>query len=111
MMPWKLTALAPTAAIAAPIRPPMIAWLELDGIDRHHVVRFQMIAPTSAASTICSPPPLCTTAGSTIPLAMVAATLIEMNAPRKFRHPDMITATIGLSAPVAIEVATAFAVS
>ena len=51
------------------------------------------------------------TAGSTIPFAIVAATLIEMNTPRKFRQPDMITATIGFSAPVAIDVATAFAVS
>ena len=70
-----------------------------------------MIAPSNAANTISSPPALLATAGSTTPLAIVAATLIEINAPRKFRHPDMITATIGFSAPVAIDVATAFAVS
>ena len=46
-----------------------------------------------------------------IPLAMVAATLIEMNAPAKLRHAERITATFGLSAPVAIDVAIAFAVS
>jgi len=57
------------------------------------------------------PPALLVTAGSTIPFAIVDATLIEMNAPTKLRHPDMITATIGFSAPVAIDVATAFAVS
>ena len=47
----------------------------------------------------------------TIPLAIVAATLIEMNAPAKFRHAEMITATFGFRAPVAIEVAIALAVS
>ena len=47
----------------------------------------------------------------TIPLAIVAATLIEMNAPAKFRHAEMITATLGFRAPVAIEVAIALAVS
>ena len=44
-------------------------------------------------------------------MAMVAATLIEMNAPAKLRHAERITATFGLSAPVAIDVAIAFAVS
>jgi stringent starvation protein B len=74
-------------------------------------VRFQTIAPASAANTIIRPLAVLVTDGSTIPFAIVDATLIEMNAPRKFRHPDMITATIGFSAPVAIDVATAFAVS
>ena len=55
--------------------------------------------------------PPASTAGLTIPLAIVAATLIEMNAPAKFRHAEMITATLGFSAPVAIEVAIALAVS
>ena len=70
-----------------------------------------MIAPSNAANTISNPPALLATDGSTTPLAIVAATLIEINAPKKFRHPDMITATIGFNAPVAIDVATAFAVS
>ena len=47
----------------------------------------------------------------TIPFAIVAATLIEMNAPAKLRHAEMTTATFGFSAPVAIEVAIALAVS
>src|ERR1700761_6640976 len=34
-IPWKLTACDPTAATEAPTRPPMIAWLELGGIDKH----------------------------------------------------------------------------
>ena len=48
---------------------------------------------------------------STIPPATVAATLSEMNAPMKFRIAAIVTATLGLSAPVAIVVAIALAVS
>src|SRR6185312_16830201 len=111
MIPWTLTADDPTSAIAAPIRPPINAWLELDGIVKYQVMRFQVMAPINAASTTASPSAPPVTAGSTIPLAIVAATLIEMNAPTKFRHAEMITAVRGFSAPVAIEVAIAFAVS
>ena len=69
------------------------------------------MAPISAACTIASPStPLITELG-TIPLAIVAATLIEMNAPTKLSVPDMTTATLGFSAPVAIDVAIALAVS
>ena len=35
--------------MVAPIRLPMSAWLELDGMENHHVARSQMIAPRSAA--------------------------------------------------------------
>jgi hypothetical protein len=41
----------------------------------------------------------------------LAATLIETNAPTRFSTAAISTATRGLSAPVAIEVATALAVS
>ncbi len=78
---------------------------------KYHVIRFHVIAPISAASTSTSPLPPARTVGLTIPLAIVAATLIEMNAPAKFRQADRITATFGFSAPVAIDVAIAFAVS
>ncbi len=47
----------------------------------------------------------------TIPLAIVVATAIEMNAPMKLSTAEIRTATIGLSAPVAIDVAIALAVS
>ena len=47
----------------------------------------------------------------TIPLAIVAATSSEMNAPTKFRIAAMLTARRGESARVEIEVATALAVS
>jgi hypothetical protein len=48
---------------------------------------------------------------STIPPATVAATLSEMNAPTKFRMAAIVTAMRGFSAPVAMVVAIAFAVS
>ena len=59
--------------------PPISAWLELDGSPRYQVIRFQVIAPTRPASTTSS----VIVAGSTMPLAIVAATLIETNAPAK----------------------------
>ena len=51
------------------------------------------------------------TSALTMPLATVAATESEMNTPTKFRIAAMVTATLGGSAPVAIVVAIAFAVS
>ena len=48
---------------------------------------------------------------STMPVAIVAATLIEMNAPARLPTAEIATATRGFKAPVAIEVAIALAVS
>ena len=48
---------------------------------------------------------------STSPLEIVLATSVDRNAPTTFRTPQISTATFGRSAPVAIEVAIAFAVS
>ena len=109
--PWTFTSLALLATIVAPITPPIRAWLELEGIVKYHVIRFQVIAPISAANTSESPAVPARTCALTMPLAMVAATLIETNAPTRFSTADIATATRGLSAPVAIEVATALAVS
>ena len=50
-------------------------------------------------------------ASSTRPLEMVLATSVEMNAPTRLRTADSATATFGLSAPVAMDVAIALAVS
>ena len=111
MIPWTLTAELPTDAIAAPISPPIRAWLELDGIVKYQVIRFQVIAPINAASTTTSPSAPAVAAAGTIPLAIVVATLIEMNAPTKLSAAEIRTATIGFSAPVAIDVAIALAVS
>ena len=65
------------------------------------------MAPTRPANTTVSVmSPLLT-----MPLAIVAATERESSAPTKLRAPASRTATRGRSAPVAIEVAIAFAVS
>src|SRR5260221_9818949 len=107
----RLTACTPASMIVAPMMPPISAWLELDGIERYHVIRFQVIAPTSAASTSTSPSVPTSSFGLMIPLAIVAATSIEMKAPAKLSTAEIPTATRGFRAPVAIEVAIAFAVS
>src|SRR5437868_2608137 len=52
-----------------------------------------------AAKTSASPESPARTCGLTIPLAIVAATLIEMKAPTKLRTAETVTATLGLSAP------------
>ena len=64
-----------------PSTPPMRAWLELDGRPRYQVTRFHVIAPTRPAMTTSS----VIASGSTIPDAIVAATLSETNAPRMLR--------------------------
>ena len=105
--PVQSTPLVPTAASTAPMMPPMSAWLDDDGMPRYHVKTFQTIAPTSPAKMISS----VTSPWVTIPLAIVAATLTERNAPTKFSTEASPTATRGRRAPVAMVVAIAFAVS
>jgi hypothetical protein len=97
----------PAAAIAAPAIPPMSAWLELDGKPRNHVTRFQVIAPTRPARTTLN----VTASGFTIPVATVAATLSETNAPAKLRMAASRTAVRGVRARVETLVAIALAVS
>ena len=97
----------PPATKAAPTTPPMRACEELDGNPKYQVSRFQRMAPTRPANTTVSVmSPLLT-----MPLAIVAATERESSAPTKLRAPASRTATRGRRAPVAIEVAIAFAVS
>src|SRR3954467_4297134 len=102
-----LIAPVPAATQVAPIRPPNRACEDDDGSPTSQVTRFHRIAPTNPAKitvvVIC--------ASSTRPLEIVNATCTDNNAPTRFNTPDSSTATLGDSAPVAIEVATAFAVS
>src|ERR1043166_2035597 len=44
--------LLPADARAAPHKPPIRAWLELDGNPTHHVIRFQTIPPIMAARIV-----------------------------------------------------------
>jgi hypothetical protein len=105
--PAPFTASAPAATNAAPTTPPMSACDELDGRPKYHVSRFQKIAPISPAKITV----VVTIPASTMPLATVAATLIEMKAPAKFRIAATVTAVRGASARVEIDVASEFAVS
>ena len=61
----------PALATAAPARPPMRAWDELDGIPPYQVMRFQVIAPIKAARITSAS----TLSGCTMPLPIVRATL------------------------------------
>src|ERR1017187_3342333 len=90
----------PAAAMVDPITPPIRACDELDGIPKYQVRRFQVIPPARPAATTVS----VTSLVSTRPLAMVAATLSDRNAPTRFSTPDRATAIRGLSAFVAMEV-------
>ena len=92
---------------AAPMSPPMSACEELDGRPSHHVIRFQVIAPTSAARTVLS----VARPVSMIPFPTVDATAVVTNAPARLASAAIRTASRGVSARVETEVATALAVS
>src|SRR5947209_673922 len=104
---WPLTPAPPTAASNAPTTPPINACDELDGRPKYQVIRFQAIAPTNPANAIVS----VTLAASMMPVATVAATFSEMNAPAKLSSAAIPIAVRGDSARVEIEDATTFAVS
>ena len=102
-----MIALIPWATKAAPTSPPIRACEDDDGSPNHQVARFQAIAPIRPANTIAG----VISSASTMPLATVAATSSEMNAPTKLSAAAMVTAVRGCIARVEIDVATALAVS
>src|SRR5512139_572025 len=93
--------------MVAPMMPPIRACDELEGMPYHQVSRFQKIADRSAAATM----PLVTICGSTMPLPMVLATAVLMNAPAKLRAAESRMAVRGESTRVETTVAIAFAES
>ncbi len=101
------TACPPAAASVEPITPPIRACDELDGMPSSQVIRFQMIPPARPAATTVR----VTRLVSTRPLAIVAATVSDRNAPTRLSTPDRATATRGSSALVAMDVAMALPVS
>ena len=103
----KCTPCDPAPTQTAPISPPNSACDELDGSPTSQVSRFHRIAPTSPAKIM----PGETSVSSTMPPEIVLATSVDRKAPTTFRTPLMSTAVFGLSAPVAMDVAIAFAVS
>ena len=105
--PCQFTACCPAAAIVAPMTPPISDCDELDGIPKNQVSTFQARPPAKPAATTVS----VTNRVFTRPLAIVAATLRERNAPTRLSVPEIATATRGDNAPVAIEVAIALPVS
>ena len=105
--PSPITASGPDATSTAPTTPPINACEEDDGRPKYHVSRFQAIAPIRPANTTAG----VTSSAFTIPVAIVAATASDRNAPTKLSNAASVTATRGGRARVEIEVATAFAVS
>src|SRR4051812_28351926 len=98
---------SPPEASVAPTIPPISACDDEEGSPSHHVARFQAIAPIRPAKTVSS----VTDPASTIPLAIVAATASDRNAPTKLRLAAINTAIRGDMARVDTDVAIEFAVS
>jgi hypothetical protein len=73
------------------------------------VIRFQVIAPMSAAKTICRPPD--PDGVSMIPAPTVLATSVEISAPTRFITAASARATRGVSALVDTATAIEFAAS
>ncbi len=72
---------------------------------------FQVIAPIRPAKMIAGKIAAESSSSRIMPPEIVLATSVERNAPTRFRMAASRTATLGLSAPVAMGVAIAFAVS
>src|SRR5215208_1450664 len=106
-IPVPLIAEDPAAAKVEPTTPPINACEDDDGRPKYQVSRFQKIAPISPAKTTSR----VMSSGLTMPLAIVAATCSDRNAPTKLRIAAIVTATRGAMARVEIDVATALAVS
>src|SRR3954454_19610848 len=106
-IPAPSTASGPAATNADPTMPPISACEDEEGRPKYQVARFHAIAPISPAKTIEG----VITSAWTMPVAIVAATWSDRNAPTKLRVEASPTATRGGIARVEIEVATALAVS
>src|SRR3972149_5276057 len=90
--PLVIRAPNPALAIAAPAKPPRSAWDDDDGRPNHHVIRFQAMAPMSAAHITVGE----MTSGTMSPLEIVFATAVpRMNAARKLNDAAQRTANRG----------------
>src|SRR3954454_18861393 len=101
-IPAPRTASGPAATKAEPTIPPISACEDDEGSPKYQVARFQAIAPISPANTIDG----VITSAWTMPVAIVAATCSDRNAPTKLRNELRPTATRGGIARVETEVAT-----
>src|SRR5436190_6435531 len=86
--------LLPEAASAEPHRPPIRAWLELEGSPNHQVMRFHTIAPMSAQ--MMTSDVIATILVSTRPDEIVLATAVPHMAPTRLVNAAMITAWRGV---------------
>src|SRR4030095_16144013 len=97
------------AATAPPHRPPMSAWLELDGRPKYQVMRFQMMPPRSAQMSTSLV--MEKTFESSRPDEMVLATAVPYIAPTRLVTAARTIASRGVSTLVETTVAMEFAVS
>src|SRR4051812_26227947 len=95
-IPDHFTCADEVAVPTAPTRPPISAWEELEGMPKYQVTKFQATAARRAARTT----DWVTTPGSTMPFPRVAATSVEIRAPRTLATAAIASATVGLSARV-----------
>src|SRR5512143_3687326 len=95
------------AANVRPHRPPTTAWLELEGMPNHPVIKFQTLAPNKAQIRISE----VTTFTSTKPDAIVFATAVPHRAPIKLVDAAMMIACRGVNTLVETTVAMELAVS
>ena len=106
--------LMPAPTMVAPISPPKRAWDELDGRPSSQVSMFQVMAPISPAKISDrnrSVPASMIASSRMMPPEIVLETSVDRKAPTRLRTAARRTAVLGFSAPVAIGVAMAFAVS
>src|SRR6187551_2054474 len=102
------TAQLPLAvASEAPHRPPMSAWLELEGRPSHQVSKFQMMALINAPKIVT----MLTTPASTMPPLMVFATAVPASAPTRLKKAASQIAWRGVRTLVETTVAIALAAS
>ena len=99
--------LLPDEATAAPTKPPISAWLELEGKPSRQVRRFHRMAPSSPQISV-TPVTLC---ASTSPRPTVVATAVPASAPPRFVTAASIMACEGVRTLVPTTAATELAVS
>ena len=94
-------------ATAEPIKPPISAWLELEGKPMRHVIRFHRIAPSSPQIRVTP----VTQYASTSPWPTVVATAVPASAPHRVVTDARAIAYVGVSTLVPTTAATELAVS
>ena len=99
--------LLPAEATAEPTRPPISAWLELEGKPSRQVSRFQRIAPSRPQISVS----LVTQWASTSPWPTVVATAVPASAPHRLVTAASAMACEGVRTLVPTTAATELAVS